>query len=101
MSLSYTLSGAAKHCLIGLPIWLALAAFDLDAYAATFITGAFLFREIARAEYEWIRIYAFGKRTNMPWHAGFTDRSVWDRKSMCDWIIPSVVYWCLTALKAI
>lgn len=57
---------------------------------ALFASGYYLGREMAQAEYRNILYNYGGKRVNMPWWGAFQARA-WDRKSMLDWILPTIV----------
>ena len=56
---------------------------------ALFAIGYYLGREMAQAEYRLINEYYAGKRRYMPWWGAFQLRA-WDRKSVLDWVLPSV-----------
>lgn len=69
--------------------------------------GSFFFigREIAQAEYRWIKQFGKGKRANMP-ETGGLDWRVWrgEYDAIFDWLLPSVVVWavaylCVTFIK--
>ena len=53
--------------------------------------GAWYFvgREYAQAEYRLIGMYG-GLRANMPFLAPLRDRRAWNKKSMLDWVLPTV-----------
>jgi hypothetical protein len=57
---------------------------------ACFGSAFFIGREHTQAEYRVIQKYYDGKRANMPWYGAFEPRG-WDRKSMLDWVLPTVV----------
>ena len=51
--------------------------------------GSFLGREIAQAEYRYIKAHG-GKRADCPWHCGFMP-SAWTFKALMDWLLPMIV----------
>jgi hypothetical protein len=65
---------------------------------ACFGSAFFVGREHAQAEYRVIQKYYDGKRANMPWYGGFEPRG-WDRKSMLDWILPTVITMTIAILS--
>ena len=77
------------HILPALVIQLLLSPIDWWL-GALFASGYYIGREMAQAEYRNILYNYGGKRTNMPWWGAFQARA-WDRKSMLDWILPTIV----------
>lgn len=54
------------------------------------MSGYFIGREIAQAEYRWIEQFGEGLRANMPWW-GAADLRIWERPDqIADWLGPLV-----------
>lgn len=85
------------HIQIALLIQLATVLAGFDAWAGA-AAGAWYFigREYAQAEYRLIEHYYGGKRANMPTLAPLRDARAWNRKSILDWVLPSVAV-CIVA----
>lgn len=55
---------------------------------AALMSGYFIGREVAQAEYRWIELYGAGIRANMPWWGPF-DVRVWTKlDQLVDWLGP-------------
>lgn len=84
------------HALISLG-WCAICLV-VGANSAALLVPAFWYagREFAQAEYRYIAANCGDRRVNMPWYAGFLP-AAWNRKSLLDWLLPSLVclalYW--------
>lgn len=65
---------------------------------ACFGSAFFIAREHTQAEYRVIQKYYDGKRANMPWYGAFEARG-WDKKSMLDWILPTVITMTIALLS--
>lgn len=66
---------------------------------ALFAIGYYLGREMAQAEYRVINEYYGGERKFMPWWGAFQARA-WNRKSVLDWVLPSLAVTLVAILVA-
>ena len=94
------------HAIYALGIQLAVGLLTGNWWVGA-AAGSFFFigREIAQAEYRWIKEFGSGKRANMP-ETGGLDWRVWrgEYDAIFDWLLPSVVVWavaylCVTFIK--
>jgi hypothetical protein len=83
--------GLFEHALVAL-ILQALFGFTTGRWwaGAGAVSGYFVGREVAQAEYRWIEQFGEGLRANMPWHAVFDGR-VWQTVDQtADWLGPLI-----------
>lgn len=91
----FELAHAIAVIVAGLIGWL----FGYPSIFAGSMAMFFLGRELAQAEYRWIKWFGFGKRANMPWWAVF-DYRVWDIHSLFfNTILPIFIYFMFIILK--
>lgn len=55
---------------------------------AALVSGYFVGREVAQAEYRWIEQFGGGLRANMPWDAVFDPRVWQTADQIADWLGP-------------
>lgn len=85
------------HVLVSLLIGATSYPFNLHTETVTMAAVFYLGREHAQAEYRSITTYYGNRRDNAPWWCGFEARA-WDRKSVLDWLLPTIlatVVWSL------
>jgi hypothetical protein len=67
-----------QHTLIALTVQAAIGLATGNWWiGAALMSGVFISREHAQAEYKWIEHYGQGRRANLPWW-GWADPRVWD-----------------------
>lgn len=86
------------HVFIAVVIQLLTYLFGFDIWIGA-AAGAWYFigREYAQAEYRLIEHYYGGKRANLPFLAPLHEARGWDKKSILDWVMPTVVV-CVIAV---
>lgn len=57
---------------------------------AALVSGYFIGREVAQAEYRWIEQYGQGLRVNLPWNAVFDSRVWQTADQIADWLGPLI-----------
>jgi len=80
-----------EHTVVAVAIQMLIAAMTGRWWAgALLMSGYFIGRELAQAEYRWIEQFGEGLRANMPWWGAFDPR-VWERPDqIADWLGPLV-----------
>lgn len=80
-----------EHTLVAVAIQVLIAAVTGRWWAgALLMSGYFIGREIAQAEYRWVEQFGEGLRANLPWW-GPADPRVWERADQISgWVGPVV-----------